>query len=79
MADITIDAPHASRNHFKVEYNRGKFVLTDQSTNGTYVKLADGKEVYLRRERLPLSSTGAICLGEKVDESNPLIIRFSVS
>jgi class 3 adenylate cyclase len=79
MADITIDAPHASRNHVKVEYNRGKFVLTDQSTNGTYVKLADGKEVYLRREELPLSSTGAICLGEKVDESNPQVIHFSVS
>ena len=78
-ADMTIDTPLASRKHVKVEYNRGKFVLVDQSTNGTYVKLADGKEVYLRREELPLSSTGAICLGEKVDESNPQIIHFSVS
>jgi adenylate cyclase len=77
-ADITIDAPLASRSHVMLDYNRGKFVLADQSTNGTYIKLNDGKEVYLRREELPLSSRGAISMGEKVDESSPLIISFSV-
>ena len=78
-ADITIDAPLSSRSHVNVDYNRGKFVLTDQSTNGTYIKLNDGKEVYLRREELPLSSHGAISLGEKVDETSPLIILFTVT
>ena len=78
-ADITIDAPLASRSHVRLDYNRGKFVLADQSTNGTYIKLNDGKEVYLRREELPLSSRGAISMGEKVDESSPLVILFSVA
>ena len=78
-ADITIDAPLASRSHVKLDYNRGKFVLADQSTNGTYIKLNDGKEVYLRREELPLSSHGSISLGEKVDEASPLIILFTVT
>ncbi|MCK5002431.1 MAG: adenylate/guanylate cyclase domain-containing protein [Gammaproteobacteria bacterium] len=78
-ADITIDAPLASRSHVMLDYNRGKFVLADQSTNGTYIKLNDGKEVYLRREELPLSSRGAISMGEKVDESSPLVISFSVA
>ncbi|MCW8831235.1 MAG: adenylate/guanylate cyclase domain-containing protein [Gammaproteobacteria bacterium] len=78
-ADITIDAPLASRSHVRLDYNRGKFVLSDQSTNGTFIKLADGKEVYLRREELPLSSRGAISLGEKIDEASPLIISFEVS
>ncbi|MDH5765983.1 MAG: adenylate/guanylate cyclase domain-containing protein [Gammaproteobacteria bacterium] len=77
-ADITINAPLASRIHVKVDYNRGKFVLVDQSTNGTFIKLNDGKEVYLRREELPLSSRGAISLGEKVDESSPRNIAFIV-
>ncbi len=78
-ADITIDAPLASRSHVRLEYNRGKFVLADQSTNGTFIKLSDGKEVYLRREELPLSSHGSISLGEKVDDSSSLIISFTVS
>jgi len=78
-ADITIDAPLASRSHVKLEYNRGKFVLVDQSTNGTFVKLNDGKEVYLRREELPLSSHGSISLGEKVNDESPLVILYSVS
>lgn len=77
-ADITINAPLASRIHVKLDYNRGKFVLVDQSTNGTFIKLNDGKEVYLRREELPLSSRGAISLGEKVDESSPRNITFIV-
>ncbi len=77
-SDLTAEAPLASRSHLKIGYNRGKFVLTDQSTNGTYVKLADGNEVYLRREELPLSSRGSISLGEKVAEGNPLLVHFMV-
>lgn len=76
--DYTVEAPLASRSHARLEYNRGKFVLVDQSTNGTYVQLADGKEVYLRREELPLSSRGLISLGEKVTDGNPALIHFMV-
>jgi len=68
-ATIPVNAPLASRIHAKIDFNRGKFVLVDQSTNGTYVKLSDGKEVFLRREELPLSSSGSISLGEKVEIS----------
>jgi hypothetical protein len=78
-ADMTVEAPLASRIHAKIEYNRGKFVLTDQSTNGTFVKLSDGKEVYLRREELPLSSWGTISLGEKVVDASPILIAYSVT
>ena len=72
-ASVPVDAPLASRIHARIEYNRGKFVLTDQSTNGTYVKLSDGKEVFLRREELPLSSSGSLALGEKVDGCEAVI------
>lgn len=72
-ASIPVDAPLASRVHATIDFNRGKFVLTDQSTNGTYVKLSDGKEVFLRREELPLSSSGTIALGEKVDGCESVI------
>lgn len=78
-ADVTVDAPLASRIHAKIEFNRGKFVLVDQSTNGTFVKLSDGKEVYLRREELPLSSWGTVSLGEKVVDSSPILVAYSVT
>lgn len=78
-ANITVAAPLASRIHVKIEYHRGKFVLVDQSTNGTFIKLSDGKEVYLRREELPLSSWGTISLGEKVVDTSPTIIGYSIS
>lgn len=68
-ASVPVNAPLASRIHAKIDFNRGKFVLVDQSTNGTYVQLSDGKEVFLRREELPLSSAGSIALGEKVEVS----------
>jgi len=41
-------------------------------------KLSDGKEVYLRREELPLSSWGTISLGEKVEDNNPVLVAYSV-
>jgi len=72
-ASVPVNAPLASRIHARIEYNRGKFVLTDQSTNGTYVKLSDGKEVFLRREELPLSSSGSVALGEKVEGCESVI------
>lgn len=74
---VPVNAPFVSRIHAIIAYNRGKFVLKDQSTNGTYVQLSDGKEVFLRREELPLSFTGSIALGEKVDGCDT-VIRFLI-
>jgi hypothetical protein len=48
-AMMRLEADLASRAHCRLEYNRGKFILVDQSTNGTFVCTQDGKEVYLRR------------------------------
>ena len=45
-------------------------MLIDQSTNGTFVKTPEGKEVYLRREELPLWGEGSISLGEVIAPGN---------
>ena len=47
---FVINSKSVSRLHAKIKFRRGKFVIIDQSTNGTFVKNSDGKEVYLRRE-----------------------------
>lgn len=76
-SDLVVASSLASRNHIRIEFRRGKFVLIDQSTNGTYVKTNDGKVVYLRREELPLWGDGEIGLGEAATDDNANLIRFS--
>jgi len=77
QADMVIQAPLASRVHCRFEFRRGKFVVVDQSTNGTFVRTADGESVYLRREELLLWGSGVIGLGEDVTETNQHLVHFS--
>lgn len=61
--DLVVTWPAASRRHAEITFTRGRFVLTDTSTNGTYLTLQNGQEVFLRREHLPLWGLGRISLG----------------
>jgi class 3 adenylate cyclase len=76
--DIAIDATYASRSHLNLEFRRGKFVLVDHSTNGTYVKFNHQDEIFIRREQLPLIGEGYICLGESYKRGITSNIYFSV-
>ncbi len=76
--DLIIDATFASRSHVNLEFRRGKFVLVDHSTNGTYVKLNDQDEIFIRREELPLIGEGYISLGENYKPENTTNIYFRV-
>ncbi len=73
---LIVKALLASRTHARLEYRRGKFVLVDQSTNGTFVRSQEGGEVYLRREEFPLSGEGVISLGESIDDDPEKLIYF---
>lgn len=74
--DLFIDGDLISRYHSKIEHRRGKFIITDQSTNGTFIKTQQGQEVFLRREELTLFGVGFISLGKKVDQNDEDIIQF---
>lgn len=73
---FSVNSKLASRQHARIEYRHGKFVLIDQSTNGTYVRTQDGKEVYLRREELPLWGSGVFSLGQALDKNEQDLIYF---
>lgn len=62
---IRVAGDRTSREHFKITHSRGKFVLIDQSSNGTFVRLASGNEqiVFVRNESFPLVGQGLIGLG----------------
>jgi len=74
--NLVIEAPLVSRVHAYCVYRRGKFILIDQSTNGTYVKTGEGREIYLRREEVPLVGRGIIGLGETATRDNGQIIQY---
>lgn len=69
----------ASREHCEVVFRRGKFVLVDHSTNGTYVSVPNQAEIYLRREELPLMGAGKISFGQPIDQSDEEVVSFNTS
>jgi len=75
--DISVLDTLASRMHARIEYRRGKFVLLDQSTNGTYVLTDEGEKAYLRREELTLRGAGVISLGRAAEAEAPEAIYFT--
>ena len=75
--DIVVNDVHVSRNHAYVEYNRGKFVLIDQSSNGTYLNIHGRDVVCLRREKAPLLGSGHMGLGLDVEPDSQLAVQIS--
>ncbi len=67
-----------SREHCDIVFRRGKFVLRDHSTNGTYVCIDGGEPIYIRREEIPLMGTGSITLGQKPSEANGYQLQYCV-
>lgn len=61
--DVVVDDRNASRVHARVEWRRDKFVLSDLSTNGTFVMSDTDIEMSLRREEHILDGNGTISLG----------------
>jgi hypothetical protein len=74
--DLVIRGNLISRLHARIEISRNKFVLTDQSTNGTFVKGSDGEESFVRRDSVQIKGEGLIGLGRVPESDSPLTIRF---
>jgi hypothetical protein len=74
--DLCMDNSVCSREHCHVEFRRGKYVLVDHSTNGTYLHEENKTPIYLRREEAPLQGSGVISVGQQHDPANPWLIHF---
>jgi hypothetical protein len=75
--DVVVKGNLISRTHARIEINRNKFVLIDQSTNGTFVQSSDGEESFVRRDSLQIRGQGMIGLGRLPEQGSPQTIRFS--
>lgn len=78
QCDQVIDSSLVSRIHAKIENRRGKFLLIDESTNGTYLKNDSKNPVLLRREEVILQGKGVISFGEEIAEDSKFLLYFNL-
>ena len=74
--DLVIKGNLISRIHAKIEMRRGKFVLVDQSTNGTFIQNVRGQETFVRRDTTELGEEGTIGLGRAEEPGSKLAIYY---
>jgi hypothetical protein len=73
---LVINNPEVSRLHARIEFRKDKFILIDQSTNGTYVYPVGHKMLYLRRDEVLLEGRGFFSLGQEVGPDSPMAVHY---
>jgi adenylate cyclase len=76
--DLIVQNDLASRLHCRIELRFGKFVIADQSTNGTYIRSGGSGVAHITREEVVLHGSGSISLGQTFAEHPTEIVEFSV-
>lgn len=76
--ELVILEQRASRQHARIERRRDKFMLVDQSTNGTFLTLEGEPEVVVRREEALLRGRGRIAFGHSASEPGTHVMEFEV-
>lgn len=76
--DVVVNNDYASRQHALIELKRNYFLLTDQSTNGTYVTNQNSEPVFLKRESVQLIGFGVISLGRPPSDTAGDNLRFFI-
>lgn len=72
-SQVRLDDRRASRYHARIVVRNGRFVLIDQSTNGTYVLPDDGETAAVRSDEHVLTGSGAISFGGLPDAGTELL------
>ena len=75
--DVVIKGNLISRTHARLELNRNKILLIDQSTNGTFVTTREGEEAFVRRDSMQLKGEGLIGFGRVPEPNSSLTLKYS--
>ncbi len=75
--DLVVRHEKVSRDHAYIEFGRETFVLVDQSTNGTFLRIGTDEKIFLHRDQVHLRKEGIISLGQDIDDDNVEIIHFA--
>jgi len=79
ICQIIVNNDFASRQHANVEFRFGKFILSDHSSNGTYVRNSDGVVTRLNREEVILHGKGTISLGQPYSDKPSDLIGYVIA
>ena len=74
--DFILNNKRVSRSHARIEYRWGKFVLIDQSSNGTYVYDDKNKKRFINRGEAVLPPKGHLNFGEESSEDSKETVYF---
>ena len=74
---VVVTSRRASRVHARIERRRDKFILVDQSSNGTYVTDENGRETVLRMEEMALRGRGRVSFGEPVSARAGELLEYT--
>ena len=76
--DLILRYAGISRMHARIEHRKGKFVLVDASSNGTYVHIVGQDVIYLKHDELQLHGEGIICPGRSATPQSPGAIHYVI-
>jgi class 3 adenylate cyclase len=76
--DIVLPAPWISRRHARIRLRHGKYVLRDESSNGTWVRRRGGGPMRLHREEMILPSSGELGARPAPDVEVDLPVSFEI-
>jgi adenylate cyclase len=76
--EFVILDPLASRMHARIERRHDRFVLIDQSLNGTFVMMQGLEELALKRDEIALTGSGLIALGKSTAVDRDACVVFTI-
>lgn len=77
--DIVIQNKFVSRAHAKIIFKDGKFLVEDNSYNGTYIKFNNGQKIHVSKDEQTLVSNGVMSMGKPVDDESKSVIEFKIN
>ena len=77
--NLTVDSNFASRQHCKILFHNKNYILKDNSTNGTYMRMVASAPVKLLDSMQAFTSNGSIKLGEAMAIGDKDVISFKVN
>jgi adenylate cyclase len=74
--ELVISGEMASRHHCTIERRQDRFVLQDDSTNGTYITVEGEHEIAIHREDFSLRQRGWLAFGQPRSENSDIVEYF---
>ena len=76
---MIINSDFASRQHANVEFRLGNFILSDHSSNGTYIRNSNSVVARINHEDVILHGKGSISLGQPYSDNPSDLIAFAIT